>query len=147
MTRALDFTCQICNALDHAHRQNVLHRDLRPANIMVADNGLVKVADFGTSRILEAAVRVDVIAPRPPALDGVAEEIAERRAQAAVQGLGESDLARIRALLEVDGLATDHLAIPLAERDAAVGMERLAVPQARRHAPIGVPRTGLGGGD
>jgi TorA maturation chaperone TorD len=99
------------------------------------------------ARILEAAVRVDVIAPRPPALDGVAEEIAERRAQAAVQGLGESDLARIRALLEVDGLATDHLAIPLAERDAAVGMERLAVPQARRHAPIGVPRTGLGGGD
>ena len=35
-----------------------IHRDLRPANIMIADNGLVKVADFGTSRFLElAAVR------------------------------------------------------------------------------------------
>src|ERR1043165_5506520 len=28
---ALDYTCQICNAVDHAHKQNVLHRDLRPA--------------------------------------------------------------------------------------------------------------------
>jgi TorA maturation chaperone TorD len=99
------------------------------------------------ARILEAAARCDTDAPRPQALDGVAEDIAERRAQAAAQGLGEADLARIKALLEADGLATDHLAIPLAQRDAAVGMERLAVPQARRHAPIGVPRTGLGGGD
>ena len=30
MTRALDYTCQICNAVDHAHRHGVLHRDLRP---------------------------------------------------------------------------------------------------------------------
>jgi eukaryotic-like serine/threonine-protein kinase len=66
MTRALDFTCQICNALDHAHRQNVLHRDLRPANIMIADNGLVKVADFGTSRILEAAAIGTTVIGSPP---------------------------------------------------------------------------------
>jgi len=66
MPRALDFTCQICNALDHAHRQNVLHRDLRPANIMVADNGLVKVADFGTSRILEAAAIGTTVIGSPP---------------------------------------------------------------------------------
>jgi serine/threonine-protein kinase len=31
LTRALDFTCQICNAVDHAHRQGVLHRDCAPA--------------------------------------------------------------------------------------------------------------------
>ena len=30
LPRALDYTCQICNAVDHAHRQGVLHRDLRP---------------------------------------------------------------------------------------------------------------------
>ena len=66
MTRALDFTCQICNAVDHAHRQGVLHRDLRPANIMVADNGLVKVADFGTSRLLEAAAIGTTVIGSPP---------------------------------------------------------------------------------
>jgi eukaryotic-like serine/threonine-protein kinase len=66
MTRALDFTCQICNAVDHAHRQGVLHRDLRPANIMVADNGLVKVADFGTSRFLELAAVGTTVIGSPP---------------------------------------------------------------------------------
>ena len=66
MTRALDFTCQICNAVDHAHRQGVLHRDLRPANIMVADNGLVKVADFGTSRFLELAAIGTTVIGSPP---------------------------------------------------------------------------------
>ena len=99
------------------------------------------------ARILETTARCDAVAPRPQALDAVAEDIVERRAQATAQGLGEADLARIRALLEADGLATDHLAIPLAERDAAVGMELLAMPQSRRHSPIGAPLTALGGGD
>src|SRR4030095_16765368 len=48
LTRALDFTCQICNAVDHAHGQGVIHRDLRPANVLVGDNDMLKVADFGT---------------------------------------------------------------------------------------------------
>jgi serine/threonine-protein kinase len=66
MTRALDITCQICNAVDHAHRQGVIHRDLRPANIMVSDNGLVKVADFGTSRFLELAAIGTTVIGSPP---------------------------------------------------------------------------------
>src|SRR5689334_2604439 len=51
----LDYTCQIANAVDHAHKQNVIHRDLRPANVFVTDKGMVKVGDFGTSRFLELA--------------------------------------------------------------------------------------------
>jgi serine/threonine-protein kinase len=34
LNRALDYTCQICNAVDHAHRAGVLHRDLRPATCL-----------------------------------------------------------------------------------------------------------------
>src|SRR5207247_628061 len=52
---ALDYICQICNAVDHAHRHGVLHRDLRPSNVIVTETGLLKVADFGTSRFLEIA--------------------------------------------------------------------------------------------
>jgi serine/threonine protein kinase len=63
---ALDYTCQICNAVDHAHRQGVLHRDLRPSNVLVADSGLVKVADFGTSRFLEIAAHGTTIIGSPP---------------------------------------------------------------------------------
>src|SRR5207247_10377895 len=63
---ALDYTCQICNAVDHAHRQNVLHRDLRPSNVLVTGNGLLKVADFGTSRFLEIAAHGTTVIGSPP---------------------------------------------------------------------------------
>src|SRR4029078_8137674 len=64
--RTLDYICQICNAIDHAHRQGVLHRDLRPSNVLVSESGLVKVADFGTSRLLEIAAQGTPIIGRPP---------------------------------------------------------------------------------
>src|SRR5205807_4381426 len=66
VTRALDYTCQICNGVDHAHRQGVLHRDLRPSNVLVTDNGLLKVADFGTSRFLEIAAHGTTVIGSPP---------------------------------------------------------------------------------
>jgi serine/threonine-protein kinase len=64
--RALDYTCQICNAVDHAHRQGVLHRDLRPANVLVSEAGVIKVADFGTSRFLEIAAHGTTVIGSPP---------------------------------------------------------------------------------
>src|SRR6185503_19653412 len=66
LTRAVDFTCQICNAVDHAHRHGVLHRDLRPSNVLVAENGMLKVADFGTSRFLEIAAHGTTVIGSPP---------------------------------------------------------------------------------
>ena len=63
---ALDYTCQICNAVDHAHRHGVLHRDLRPSNVLVTDNGMLKVADFGTSRFLEIAAHGTTVIGSPP---------------------------------------------------------------------------------
>ncbi|HEY2434241.1 MAG TPA: protein kinase [Vicinamibacterales bacterium] len=66
LTRALDFTCQICNAVDHAHRQGVIHRDLRPANVLISDNDMLKVADFGTSRFLEIAAHGTTVIGSPP---------------------------------------------------------------------------------
>src|SRR5436189_704258 len=66
LARALDFTCQVSNAVDYAHRHNVLHRDLRPSNMLVTENGLLKVADFGTSRFLEIAAHGTTVTGSPP---------------------------------------------------------------------------------
>jgi serine/threonine-protein kinase len=66
LRQALDFTCQICNGVDYAHTQGVIHRDLRPANMLVAESGLVKVADFGTSRFLEIAAEGTTVIGSPP---------------------------------------------------------------------------------
>jgi serine/threonine protein kinase len=64
--RALDFTCQICNAVDHAHAAGVLHRDIRPGNMLVTDAGHLKVTDFGTSRFLEIAAHGTTVIGSPP---------------------------------------------------------------------------------
>jgi len=66
LARVLDYTCQICNGVDYAHAQGIIHRDLRPANVLVAESGLVKVSDFGTSRFLELAAHGTTIIGSPP---------------------------------------------------------------------------------
>jgi eukaryotic-like serine/threonine-protein kinase len=66
LNRALDYTCQICNAVDHAHQQGVIHRDLRPANVLVGEHDMLKVADFGTSRFLEIAAHGTTVIGSPP---------------------------------------------------------------------------------
>ena len=64
--RALDYTCQMCNAVDHAHRAGVLHRDIRPGNMLLSETGLLKVTDFGTSRFLEIAAHGTTVIGSPP---------------------------------------------------------------------------------
>lgn len=52
---ALYFINQIIRALGHAHGRGIIHRDIKPQNIMVLRDGSVKVADFGIARIMSAA--------------------------------------------------------------------------------------------
>jgi eukaryotic-like serine/threonine-protein kinase len=66
LTRALDYTCQISNAVDHAQKQGIIHRDLRPGNVLVTAQGMLKVADFGTSRFLEIAAHGTTVIGSPP---------------------------------------------------------------------------------
>jgi tetratricopeptide (TPR) repeat protein len=45
---------QTCIALAYAHAQNVIHRDVKPGNIMISERGQVKLMDFGISKVLQA---------------------------------------------------------------------------------------------
>lgn len=48
----LHFAIQICKALEHAHSRGLVHRDIKPHNIMVLKNGSIKVTDFGIARVM-----------------------------------------------------------------------------------------------
>ncbi len=48
----LHFSMQIAKALEHAHGRGIVHRDIKPHNIMVLKNGSIKVTDFGIARLM-----------------------------------------------------------------------------------------------
>lgn len=50
--RALEMIADICAALEFSHRHGIIHRDIKPGNVMITPNGQVKVMDFGIARAL-----------------------------------------------------------------------------------------------
>jgi len=52
---AVNIAIQICDALDHAHQNNIIHRDIKPHNILISKNGRIKVTDFGIARAVSSA--------------------------------------------------------------------------------------------
>lgn len=52
--QTIDIIRQVCAGLDFAHAKGIIHRDVKPGNIMLASNGLAKITDFGIARAGEA---------------------------------------------------------------------------------------------
>lgn len=55
LDKSIDIAKQICDALDHAHKHQIIHRDIKPHNILITEDGRVKVTDFGIARAASAA--------------------------------------------------------------------------------------------
>src|SRR6266511_2139955 len=75
--RAIDIAMDVCRALEAAHAQGVIHRDIKPGNIMLNQRGDVKVADFGIARMTTTA---DTIAQTAAVL-GTASYLSPEQAQ------------------------------------------------------------------
>ena len=52
---AVDIAIQVCSAIDHAHRHKIVHRDIKPHNILITKDGIAKVTDFGIARAVTAS--------------------------------------------------------------------------------------------
>ena len=75
--RAIDIAMDVCQALEAAHARGVIHRDIKPGNIMLNPRGEVKVTDFGIARVTTTA---DTVA-QTAAILGTASYLSPEQAQ------------------------------------------------------------------
>lgn len=92
--RAIEVAIDVCRALEAAHAQGVIHRDIKPGNIMLDENGQVKVTDFGIARVTTNA---DTIAQTAAVL-GTASYLSPEQAQGQPVD-GRSDLYSLGCVL------------------------------------------------
>lgn len=53
----LHFTTQVLRALSHAHSKGIVHRDIKPQNVMLLPNAQIKITDFGIARFARSEAR------------------------------------------------------------------------------------------
>jgi hypothetical protein len=64
--KCIDIISQVCDALEYAHKHDIVHRDIKPENIMLLKDGQVKVTDFGIARLVAGSkTRTGIIKGTP----------------------------------------------------------------------------------
>ncbi|HLV55789.1 MAG TPA: Stk1 family PASTA domain-containing Ser/Thr kinase, partial [Actinotalea caeni] len=75
---AIEITAGVLSALEYSHRAGIVHRDIKPANVMIADDGSVKVMDFGIAR---AVADTSATMTQTQAVMGTAQYLSPEQAQ------------------------------------------------------------------
>ena len=134
LLEVLDIGTQIASALVAAHAAGIVHRDIKPENIMVRQDGLVKVLDFGLAKLVERqdstsgseATTIAIMNTEPGAVLGTAaymspEQAAGREvdARSDVWSLGVVLYEMIAAHAPFEGASKSHIIVAITDREPA----------------------------
>jgi eukaryotic-like serine/threonine-protein kinase len=93
--RVLEIAFALCDGLDAAHRVGVVHRDLKPDNVLIAEDGRVVITDFGIARSVEPGV----VSPTIGVVVGTPGYMAPEQVDGSVELDGRADIYALGAML------------------------------------------------
>ncbi|HET6201589.1 MAG TPA: protein kinase [Planctomycetota bacterium] len=126
----LELLARVCDAVEHAHQKGVIHRDLKPGNILVDGSGQPKVLDFGVARITESDLQATTLHTRageivgtlaymsPEQLSGRPEEV-DTRSDVYALGVIAYELLSGRMPHDLEGKPLPEATRVLVEREPA----------------------------
>ena len=140
----LELLAKVCDAVQHAHDKGVIHRDLKPGNILVDESGQPKVLDFGVAHVTDADLLTTSSRTRTGQLLGTLSYMSPEQLAARPSGLdGRSDVYTLGVILfellahrlpyHLDQLPVHEVARVIEQAGTvAAGLDRHALPRRRR---------------
>lgn len=111
----MELMARVCDAVQHAHDKGVVHRDLKPGNILVDESGQPKVLDFGVARVTDADVQATTLRTDMGQLLGTVPYMSPEQAVGAVDDVDRrSDVYSLGVVLYE--LLTEHLPYEISGR-------------------------------
>jgi serine/threonine-protein kinase len=135
--QSVDIVTQACRGLDYAHRNGVVHRDVKPGNLLVSDTEVVKLADFGIARATDQSsiTQVGSVLGTAAYLSPEQSRGDEAGPQADLYSLGVVTYQLISGRLPYEASSLSELALKQ-QRESPIPLDELnpEVPPALAHA-------------